>query len=82
MQSRLPVEAYEGLFLLAAGDTVSQILSNRETRIDRVVDTADFATALATSEAQSRFVIVNDDEAMMAIMNAPLAQWRVFLHPT
>lgn len=82
MQSRLPIEAYEALFLLAAGDTVSQILSNRETRVDRVVDTADFATALATSEAQSRFVIVGDDEAMMAIMNAPLAQWRIFLHPT
>jgi hypothetical protein len=82
MQSRGPVEAYEGLFLLTAGDTISQILSNRETRVDRVVDTTDFATALATSEAQSRFVIVNDDEAMMAIMNAPLAQWRIFLHPT
>jgi superfamily I DNA/RNA helicase len=27
-------------------------------------------------------VIVDDDEAMLAIMNAPLAQWRVFLHPT
>jgi superfamily I DNA/RNA helicase len=50
--------------------------------VDRVVDTTDFAAALVTSEAQSRFVIVNDDEAMMAIMNAPLAQWRVFLHPT
>jgi hypothetical protein len=82
MQSSLPVEAYEGLFLLAAGDTVSQILSARETRVDRVVDTTDFAAALATSESQSRFVIVDDDEAMMAIMNAPLAQWRVFLHPT
>lgn len=82
MQPRLPVEAYEALFLLAAGDTVSQILSNRETRVDRVVDTTDFATALATSEAQSRFVIVTDDEAMMAIMNAPLAQWQIFLHPT
>ena len=29
-----------------------------------------------------RLVIVDDDEAMLAIMNAPLAQWRVFLHPT
>jgi hypothetical protein len=82
MQSRLPVEAYEGLFLLAAGDTVTQILSNRETRVDREVDTTDFATALTTAEAQSRFVFVSDDEAMIAIMNAPLAQWRVFLHPT
>lgn len=82
MQARLPVEAYEGLFLVAAGDTVSQILGARETRVDRPVDTADFATALATPESKSRFVIVDDDEAMMAIMNAPLAQWRVFLHPT
>jgi superfamily I DNA/RNA helicase len=82
MQPQLPVEAYEGLFLVAAGDTVSQVLAARETRVGRVVDTADFATALTTPESQSRFVIVNDDEAMRAIMNAPLAQWRVFLHPT
>jgi superfamily I DNA/RNA helicase len=82
LQDRLPVEGYEGLFLLAAGDTVSQILTERETRIDRAVDTSDFAAALATPESQSRFVIVDDDEAMVAIMNAPLDQWRVFLHPT
>nr|WP_315848151.1 UvrD-helicase domain-containing protein [uncultured Rhodoferax sp.] len=82
LQSRLPVEGYEGLFLVAAGDTVSQVLYARETQVDRKVDTTDFATALATPESQSRFVIVDDDEAMLAIMNAPLAQWRVFLHPT
>ena len=82
MQAQLPVEAYEGLFLVAAGDTVSQVLAARETRVDKVVDTADFAAALTAPESQSRFVIVDDDEAMLAIMNAPLAQWRVFLHPT
>ena len=82
MQALLPVEAYEGLFLVAAGDTVSQVLAAREMRVDRPVDTADFAAALVTPESQSRFVIVDNDEAMLAIMNAPLAQWRVFLHPT
>lgn len=82
LQSRLPVEGYEGLFLVAAGDTVSQVLNARDTRVDRRVDTSDFATALVTPESQSRFVIVDGDEAMLAIMNAPLAQWRVFLHPT
>lgn len=82
MQAQLPVEAYEGLFLVAAGDTVSQVLGARETRMDKVVDTSDFAVALTTPESQSRFVIVDNDEAMLAIMNAPLAQWRVFLHPT
>ncbi len=81
VQERLPVEAYEGLFLVAAGDTVSQVLSTRETRVDRVVDPTDFVTALTTPESMSRFVVVDGDEAMLAIMNAPLAQWRVFLHP-
>jgi hypothetical protein len=32
LQSVLPLEAYEGLFLVAAGDTVSQVLSAREPR--------------------------------------------------
>lgn len=82
IQNQLPVEAYEGLFLVAAGDTVNQILSARETRMDQVVDTQDFAAALATPESQSRFVVVSDDETLAAILNAPLAQWRVFLHPT
>ena len=82
LQSRLPTEAYEGLFLVAAGDTVNQVLQARETRVDQAIDTSDFAAALATAESQSRFVVVDDDEAMLAIMNAPLAQWRVFLHPT
>lgn len=82
LQSRLPVEAYEGLFLVAAGDTVSQVLNARETRVDRKIDTEDFAAALATPESQSRFVVVSDDESLAAILNAPLAQWRVFLHPT
>jgi hypothetical protein len=82
MQSMLPLEAYEGLFLVAAGDSVNQVLTDRETRVDRTIDTTDFATALATPESQSRFVVVNDDQTMLAIMNAPLEQWRVFLHPT
>jgi len=82
IQSQLPVEAYEGLFLVAAGDTVSQVLNARETRVDQVVDPEDFAAALATPESQSRFVVVSDDETLAAILNAPLAQWRVFLHPT
>jgi len=82
LQASLPVEAYEGLFLVGAGDTVHSILSGRETRIDRKIDVEDFATALQTPESQSRFVVVADDAAMAAMLNAPLAQWRVFLHPT
>lgn len=82
IQSILPVEAYEGLFLVSAGDTVSQVLTGRETRVDQHINTEDFVTALDKPESLSRFVVVEDDQAMQAIMNAPLAQWRIFLHPT
>ena len=81
LQNSLPLEAYEGLFLLAAGESIDQILYSRETRVDQTIDTNDFAAAISKPESQSRFVVV-DDETMVAIMNAPLAQWRVFLHPT
>jgi superfamily I DNA/RNA helicase len=82
IQSLLPVEAYEGLFLVAAGETVDQVLISRETRVDQKIDTEDFVAALEKPESLSRFVVVQDDQAMQAIMNAPLAQWRIFLHPT
>lgn len=82
IQPYLPVESYEGLFLIAAGDTVSEVLVSRETRVDRKIDTQDFASAIETAESQSRFVVVADEETMAAMLNSPLAQWRVFLHPT
>ena len=82
LQPFMPVEAYEGLFLIAAGDTVNEVLVSRETRLDKKIDTEDFATAIDTAESQSRFVVVADEETLAAILNSPLAQWRVFLHPT
>ncbi len=82
LQTYLPIEAYEGLFLIAAGDSVSEVLVSRETRVDQPVNTEDFATAIETAESQSRFVVVADEETMAAVLNSPLAQWRVFLHPT
>lgn len=82
LQASLPVEAYEGLFLVAAGDSVDQVLRARETRVDRPIDVTDFSGSLGTPESQARFVVVDGEDELTAIMNAPLAQWRVFLHPT
>lgn len=78
----LPVEGYEGLFLLMAGDSIDQVLISRETRVDQRIDTTDFVQAIQRAESMSRFIVVENDAALLAIMNAPLAQWRTFLHPT
>ncbi|WPL17977.1 Putative ATP-dependent DNA helicase YjcD [Thiorhodovibrio winogradskyi] len=82
MREELPVEAYEGLFLVLAGDAVSSILAERETRVDQDIDTEDFARAAERDESRSRFYVVEGENDLQAILSAPLEQWRVFLHPT
>ena len=57
MQPRLPLEAYEALFLFLAGESYEQLVRERESP-DEPVDTGDFATALARHESRGRFVVV------------------------
>ena len=80
MQARLPVEAYEALFLYLAGETYEQLVADREA--PEQVDTGDFASALDRAESRTRFFVAEDDLALEAMLNAPLEHWRVFLHPT
>jgi hypothetical protein len=82
LQQELPVEAYEGLFLYLAGDTLTTILASRETRVDLEIDTEDYATAVERDESRSRFYVVEGENDLQEILSAPLEQWRVFLHPT
>ena len=81
MAPRLPVEAYEGLFLYMAGETYDQIILEREAPREPV-DTTDFATALGRDETRSRFVVIDDDHELEEMFSAPLERWRVFLHPS
>jgi len=78
-QGPLPTEAYEALFYLAAGDAYEDVV--RELEADQEVDTEDFQAALAHPDTQRRFSVVADDEELERMLLAPLAQWRVFLHP-
>ena len=81
MQPRLPLEAYEALFLYLAGETYEQLVRDREAP-QVPVDTGDFATALGRNESRGRFVVVEDELELEAMLNAPLERWRVFLHPS
>lgn len=83
LQQYLPEEAYEALFLLAAGYTRREVdnelaYSHRQEEID----TEDYATALQRPNSQRRFAVVEDDEELEGMLEAPLEKWRVFLHPT
>lgn len=81
MQARLPPEAYDGLFYYLAGDSYEQIVRERETPAE-AVDPTDFAAALLRDDSRARFVLVEDELELEAMLNAPLQKWRVFLHPS
>src|SRR5690606_31852448 len=83
IQPHLPDEAYEALFLLAAGATLREVDRELEyMRAERGADTDDFAAALENPDTQRRFHIVDDELELQEILNAPLEKWRVFLHPS
>jgi len=81
IEHRLPQEAFEGLFMYLAGYRYDEIINEREFQEDKV-DTSDFGAALDRLVTRSRFVVVEDEIELQAMLNAPLEKWRVFLHPS
>ena len=81
IQKRLPLEAYESLFLFLAGDSYEELVRDREA-IEGEVDTDDIAKALERMESRGRFVVVDNEMELEEVLSAPLEKWRVFLHPS
>lgn len=82
IELRLPVEAYEALYLLAAGTSWEDIAADCEARKERAVDVDDIEAALSRSSTQRQFWVIDDEMELQQILNAPLDRWRVFLHPS
>ena len=81
MQDRLPVEAYESLFLYLAGEPYDKLVLEREAPSEPV-DTDDFEKALGRADSRVRFFVAEDEAALEEVLSAPLERWRVFLHPS
>ena len=83
MAEALPQEAADALNLLFLGFSPEEIIQDLELQgQEKGVDTEDFARALQTAEARSRFFVAEDDLELQEILQAPLEKWRVFLHPS
>lgn len=81
-EPRLPIEAFEALYLLAAGEPLQQILDEYAAPASTRIDTEDFESALSHPGTQRRFYVPEDEQELARMLNAPLERWRVFLHPT
>lgn len=79
----LPVDAREALYWLAAGYSPEQTLEELcRPKPGGEVDVEDFATALQHPVSRASFAEVRDAEELEQVLNAPLSQWRLFLHPS
>lgn len=83
LNKHLPAEAAEALMWLAEGMPPEEVRSAVATAPQKEpVDTTDLAAALEHPDSRRRFVTVQSDKSLAAMLDAPLAKWRVFLHPS
>ena len=77
-----PTQVYEGLYDLACGESFDAVIDQLGIETGKTYDTEDFKAALELDSNLRHFATVTDDAALEAILNEPLAFWRVFLHPS
>jgi superfamily I DNA/RNA helicase len=79
----LPAEAAEALTWLGEGNPVEEVRAAvTVTPAKETVNTEDLGTALENADTKRRFVTVKSQDDLTSILNAPLAKWRIFLHPS
>ena len=79
----LPSDAREALYYLASGYSPEDVLEElSRPKPPAAVDVEDFGAALDHPVSKATFAEVKTQDELEAILNAPLAQWRSFLHPS
>jgi superfamily I DNA/RNA helicase len=80
---QLPALAYEGLKFLVDGEPLADVRDALGlSGASPAVEPGDFEAALQRDSSKQHFVLVENDEALQAMLDAPLEKWRVFLHPS
>ncbi len=80
----LPAEAAEMLYLFGAGYELLDALEELERSASppAAIDPEDFGAALARDDSRRTFKILDDQQQLEEMLDAPFEQWRIFLHPT
>lgn len=82
LKNKLPVEAFEALCFLADGCSLVEVMAEYAQPDSVSVEATDLATALEHPQSQRRFHVVKGELELQQMLEAPLDQWRVFLHPS
>ena len=82
LNQHLPGECAEALMWLAEGMPPEEVREAVAVQKKVPVDTTDLVKALEHPDSRRRFVTIQSDEDLTAMLNAPLDKWRIFLHPS
>ncbi len=80
LEGVMPADAWEPLYWLAEGLEYDEVLAEFNDAADVKVDTDDFEQAIKRS--LRHFSVVESEQELLQMLNAPLEKWRVFLHPS
>lgn len=78
---KLPEDAYLALIMLADGEEPYEDIVRDLQASKRGGAADDFDEALKDSKNRRGFVIIDDDESLRAMLDAPLGEWRIYMHP-
>jgi superfamily I DNA/RNA helicase len=79
----LPAEAAEALTWLGEGNSVDEVRAAvTAPPAKEAVNTNNLGMALEHADTKRRFVTIMSQDDLTSILSAPLAKWRVFLHPS
>ena len=82
-ERQLPPDAYEGLYMKAAGYTYEEVMAELDRKdADSGVASDDFEAALQADESKRKYWVADDEDELQRMLDAPLEKWRVFLHPS
>ncbi len=82
LSAQLPPEAFEALYWLSEGESLEEVEQAMAVSAEPDIDTSDIDRALERDATKRRFVVVEDDASLQAMLDAPLEKWRTFLHPS
>ncbi len=83
VRDRFPSEAQDALYMLWAGYTFSEALEELAlSRAEEQFDPQDLDSALQRTGTQAQFWVVEDEEELKRMLDAPQEKWRIFLHPS
>ncbi len=79
----LPADASDMLYLLAAGYAFDEALEQASRPVEGAqVDVEDFEAALENELSLALFHVVEGEGELELMLDAPLEQWRLYLHPS